>query len=275
MSEDLTKIGKEGLSYNRYLRIDDLLNLQKLESTPPEHDEMLFIITHQAYELWFRQVLHDIGLAKSLIKDGHFLRLIHLLKRTETIFASLIKLVDVLETMPADDFNRFRNFLNPASGFQSGQFKLVEYALGLKNPSYLKYFENEPQWHKRLTEALHEPSVWDLSLEAFSKTFPAIEKVRRKSDFGEPYAPEEVVLEALTTVYREPNTYSSIYMVLEGLMDVDAKLKMWRYRHVLMVERMIGYQMGTGGSKGVDYLRSTLSKTCFPEIWQVRNSLGL
>lgn len=275
MAEDLTKIGKDGLSYNRYLKINDLLNLQKLESSPPEHDEMLFIITHQAYELWFRQVLHDIGLAKGIIADAHYLRLIHLLKRTATIFDSLIKLVDVLETMPADDFNRFRNFLNPASGFQSGQFKLVEYALGLKNPAYLKYFVNEPEWHQRLETALHEPSVWDLCLKAFSETFPEMKPALRTADFGEPYEPKAEVLAVIEKVYTEPNTYSSIYMALEGLMDIDAKLKMWRYRHVLMVERMIGYQVGTGGSKGVEYLRSTLSKTCFPEIWQVRNTLGI
>lgn len=275
MTDDLTKIGKDGLSYNRYLRIDDLIGLQNLESSPPEHDEMLFIITHQAYELWFRQVLHDIGLAQTIVAEGHYLRLIHLLKRTETIFSSLIKLVDVLETMPADDFNRFRNFLNPASGFQSGQFKLVEYALGLKNPGYLKYFANEPAWHERLSTALHEPSLWDRCLAAFATTFPAMASACRQQDFGRPYEPQQAVVTALTEVYRSPSDYGSIYMVCEGLMDVDAKLKMWRYRHVLMVERMIGTQMGTGGSKGVDYLRSTLSKTCFPEIWQVRNSLGL
>lgn len=275
MTEDLTTIGEDGLSYNRYLQINTLLELQKLESNPAEHDEMLFIITHQAYELWFRQIHHDIGLAKSLIADRHYLRLIHLLKRTATIFHSLIGLVDVLETMPADDFNRFRNFLNPASGFQSGQFKILEYTLGLKNPGYLKYFVNEPEWHQRLKDALHEPSVWDLCLTAFAETFPAITPALRQADYGRPYEPQQPVLEALTEVYQQPNTYSSIYMVLEGLMDIDAKLKMWRYRHVLMVERMIGFQMGTGGSKGVDYLRSTLTKTCFPEIWQVRNQLGV
>lgn len=275
MTKDLTTIAKDGLSYNRYLQIEQLIQLQKLESSPKEHDEMLFIITHQAYELWFRQIHHDMALAKTIIESSHYLRLIHLLKRTATIFHSLIGLVDVLETMPADDFNRFRNFLNPASGFQSGQFKMLEYELGLKNPGYLKYFVNEPAWHARLESALAAPSVWDLCLKSFAQTFPAITPALRTGDYGRPYEPQEAVLEALTTVYREPNTYSSIYMVLEGLMDIDAKLKMWRYRHVLMVERMIGFQPGTGGSKGVEYLRSTLSKTCFPEIWQVRNLLGL
>lgn len=272
--KDLKVLSKDSLSYKNYLKVDELLSLQNPLSKPEEHDETLFIIIHQVYELWFKQILHEIDLGKSILNKNFSLRIIHLLKRIEAILNTLLNQVDILETMPPDDFNRFRNYLNPASGFQSCQFKLAEYKLGIKNSAYLKFFENEPKSLFQLKKALGEPSLYDCFLIALKKNNYKVPDSVVQRDFSKPYIPNEVVESIFEEIYKNPYQNSEVYLSLESLIDIDEKLRLWRYRHVIMVERLIGNMQGTGGSKGVEYLKSTLDKMCFPEIWQVRNKLG-
>ena len=270
MTEGLTEPKQGQLTYNSYLKVDDLISLQKLESKPPQHDEMLFIIIHQAYELWFKQILHEVKAINSFLAQDDLLAVFKCCRRVIQIQDLLVKQVDILETMTPNDFNHFRSLLNPASGFQSAQFRVFEFQLGLKRQSYLRYHKNDPVATQALEEALAAPTLYDHVLACLHRLGLDIPKVLLERDVTLPHQESDALARLFGSIYRHSENNYHVYLLLELLMDIDQKLIAWRWRHVSMVERIIGHTIGTGGSMGVDYLTSTLKKRCFPEVWSAR-----
>ncbi|MEO6990830.1 MAG: tryptophan 2,3-dioxygenase family protein [Candidatus Baltobacteraceae bacterium] len=254
--------GPEKLTYGSYLQIEGLLSLQHLLSDPPQHDELLFIIVHQAYELWFRQTLHEIEAAMSHLDRDELLRVAKNFRRIHAIQRLLVSQFDVLETMTPVEFNSFRDRLNPASGFQSAQFREIETLCGVGKSAYLHYFEPTAAERARLERRLGQPTFYD-----------ALKGTLARRGFAVSTAQELVA--SFKAIYEgaEERDYD-LYLLLEDFIEFDERLLLWRNRHVLMVERMIGMKKGTGGSLGVSYLQKTLVNRLFPELWEVRTSLG-
>jgi tryptophan 2,3-dioxygenase len=256
----LTDRAEEGLpTYASYLRIPELLSLQQLRSEPPVHDELLFIVVHQAYELWFKQLLFELGAARDAMVADLVGRARHLLERVHAIERVLIEHIEVLQTMTPQDFLEFRAVLTPASGFQSAQFRELEFVSGLADERFLDDLAADPSERERLARRLGEPTLWD--------GFVALMEIH---GFPMPDDDAEARAASLVAMAREQG---EVFAVSEGLLDHDESLATWRYLHVLMVEREIGAKRGTGGSSGVGYLRSTLDKRCFPELWGLRSRL--
>jgi len=267
------------LTYSNYLRLDELLSLQSPRSEGPEHDEMLFIVIHQVYELWFKEVLHELDLLAELfaaeVADGDdpgdtVPRILHTLKRVLSIFKTLVGQIDVLETMTPISFGSFRTRLEEASGFQSPQFRELELLLGQRDRKMLRYHEGHPEALERLERRLAEPSLYQSFLGFLGRCGHEIpgELLAPLDDAPPPEHP--AVRAALLRVYRGDDRLAQ---VCERLVDLDEGLQEWRYRHVKMVERTIGSKRGTGGSSGVAYLRSTLFQPIFPDLWAVRAEL--
>ena len=271
---DLIKPKKDTLTYDKYLKINELLSLQNVLSDPPEHDEMLFIIIHQSYELWFKQIMHEVLRCQSFIDSDNLLPVLRSMKRIDSIQKVLVKKVDILETMAPDEFNLFRGKLNPASGFQSHQFRIFEYKLGLKNKAYFKYFQHEPEVLSKLERAIQEPSLYDSFLRYLKRQGFGIPDEVLNRNLSEPHQLNQKVVDVFEKIYRNNLEHHSIYSLLECLIDMDEQFTIWRYRHMLMVQRMIGNLSGTGGSLGAKYLATTLQKQLYPEIWEVRNRIG-
>jgi tryptophan 2,3-dioxygenase len=237
------------LSYGSYLKVPALLDLQ--QGLSEEHDELLFIVVHQVYELWFKVLLHELEAARDALFAGDAFAALHCLKRVRVIERLLVEQLEVLETMSPQDFLAFRSELAPASGFQSVQFRELEFISGLKNPAYLKRLEADTEERTRLERRLAEPTLWD--------AFQAI--VERQ---GSP---------PLEEVLRHRQRHAELFELAESLLDHDEAFAHWRSRHVLMVERQIGGKSGTGGSTGAEYLRTTLDKRFYPELWELRSRL--
>jgi tryptophan 2,3-dioxygenase len=245
------RFGEEGreLSYGTYLKVQELLELQKGMSQ--EHDELLFIVAHQVYELWFKVVLYELEASRDRIDADDIFFARHYLHRVHVVERLLIEQIDVLETMSPQDFLAFRSKLAPASGFQSVQFREIEFLSGLKEPKYLERLEATAEEKARLHRRLDEPSLDD----AFRRLLE-----RR----GSPSLPD---------VFRDRERHGDLFDLCEALIDHDEAFAHWRARHVLMVERQIGGKTGTGGSSGAQYLRTTLGKRFYPELWDVRSQL--
>lgn len=252
---------KDSLTYGSYLKINDLLKLQHPLASPAAHDEMLFIVIHQVYELWFKLVIFEAdSLIKNLEKD-RFLQCFHSLERICEVFRVLIQQLDVLETMTPVEFNRFRSKLNPASGFQSLQFRELELLSGAALSDYHKFLDIEPEWKSTLDTRGEKPSLRT----AFVGALKRHQKLQ-----GDTF---EEVVDAVRTIYEESEK-SEFQTLCEFLIRYDELISLWRFRHVQMVERMIGMKHGTGGSLGVPYLQGTLRKRFFPELWQARTKMG-
>ena len=251
--------GEGLLTYGEYLRVPELLGLQRLRSDPPVHDELLFIVVHQAYELWFKQLLFELESVRDRLFDGDTERARHFLERVHAIERVLIEHIEVLETMSPLDFLAFRDHLAPASGFQSAQFRELEFVSGLKDGRVLDDLAASPEERVRLERRLAEPTLWDgfcSLLERHGLPMPADDEERRAA--------------SLVMMARQQR---DLFAVSEGLLDHDENVARWRSLHVLMVEREIGAKSGTGGSSGVAYLRTTLGKRFFPELWGLRSAL--
>ncbi len=259
------------ITYSSYLELDQLLALQRPRSTGPEHDEMLFIIIHQTYELWFKEILHEVDRAHGLLSDGDGARASHTLKRIRTILKTLVGQVDILETMTPLEFQSFRDMLETASGFQSFQFRELEFALGYKRPALLDRFPPESAAHRQLAARLYQPSLWDGFVDFVAAAGHPVPARDPERDPREPTRPSPELQEALLGVYRADPMVAGL---CELMVDIDEGLQEWRYRHVKMVERTIGDRPGTGGSPGVRYLRQTLFVSCFPDLWAIRSRLG-
>ena len=249
------------LTYGSYLRVDELLSLQHERSSPPHHDELLFIIIHQVYELWFRQMLHEIEAAMRNLAAGELLRVAKQFRRIHAIQRLLEQQVDVLETMTPQEFNSFRDGLNPASGFQSAQFREIEFLCGLPKTSYLKFLDPTSAERLRLERRLAEPTLYD-----------ALKSLLVRHGFG--VDSPAALIATFKAIYEHEEAHYALYMLLEDLIEFDERMLLWRGRHVRMVERMIGMKTGTGGSLGARYLHTTLDKRFFPELWAVRTELG-
>jgi tryptophan 2,3-dioxygenase len=265
---------RSDLTYGSYLKVNELLGLQRPLSEPPQHDETLFIVIHQVYELWFKQILHEVELLDRALADDQLMAFLRTAKRITTIQAVLTHQVDVLETMTPVDFNRFRDKLNPASGFQSYQFRVLEFRLGAKDPNYLKLHRGDAGALKAVQAALEAPSIYDRFLALLARRGFQVPAAVLERDVTAPYQPSPAVAAVIVKIYRESERHYDLYSTLESLMDLDEGLLLWRQRHVAMVERMIGQRKGTGGSSGAKYLAGTLGKRFFPEIWDARNWLG-
>jgi tryptophan 2,3-dioxygenase len=250
------------LSYGTYLKIPELLELQQPISDPPAHDELLFIVVHQVYELWFKEILFELDGVRDALAADKLRRAHHFLKRIHTILTVAIEQIAVLESMSPPDFLEFRNRLAPASGFQSVQFREIEFVSGLKDPSYLERLAQDHAAQTALQRRLAEPSLWDAfcsALDARSLPMPAGDEGGRR--------------ETLLKIIRGRDSLGEEFDLCEALLGYDELLSLWRQRHVLMVERQIGSKTGTGGSTGASYLRTTLDKRFFPELWAVRSFL--
>jgi len=261
------------LTYGTYLKVPQLLALQECRSSPPHHDETLFIVVHQAYELWFKQLLHEIDTAVALLDADAVLEATRLLRRAVEIQRLLVHQVRVLETMRPQDFLGFRALLNPASGFQSVQFRELEFRLGTKHPELLRHLDCEPAERARLERRLAEPSVGDALDALLVRQGFAREPDPGPNPDGRARS-EAWRLTALGRIYSEPDAFPDLGALAEVLIELDECVALWRFHHVQMVERMIGAKRGTGGSDGVGYLQSTLAKRAFPDLWGVRTRLG-
>jgi tryptophan 2,3-dioxygenase len=258
------------LTYISYLRLDELLALQRPRSDGPEHDEMLFIVIHQVYELWFKQVLHELRHLRHAFESGDGTGALATLKRVLTILKTLVAQVDVIETLTPTAFNSFRARLESASGFQSHQFRELEFLLGHKRPELVKHYEAGSKPRAVLEALMTEPTVFDAFLYYLSQHGHAVPRAALERDLREPIRPSPEVQELLLAVYKR-NDFTA--QVCERLVDFDEGLQEWRYRHVKMVERTIGAKPGTGGSAGAAYLRDTLFKPLFADLWEIRSRL--
>ena len=255
------------LTYNSYLGIEELLKLQKPISDGPEHDEMLFIIIHQTYELWFKQLIHEFQQAQKALESGDTYYSLSLLGRIRTILKVCVAQIDILETMTPLQFNAFRSYLSSSSGFQSAQFRKVEALLGRRDSKMASHLP--PKVQEEIAELTKSNSLWDSTLIFLTKRGHQIPDEVLKRDKSQGYAENKAVQDVLLKLHRnDPETS----IVCERLVDIDEGLQEWRYRHVKMVERTIGQKIGTGGSSGVGYLSGTLSKPVFPDLWQIRSS---
>jgi tryptophan 2,3-dioxygenase len=260
----------KSLTYTSYLRLDELLSIQTPKSTGPsgpEHDEMLFIIIHQVYELWFKEILHELDYLQALLRSNEPARVAHTTRRILAILKTIVAQLDVLETMTPLEFNAFRSFLDAASGFQSAQFREIEFVLGYKRESVFNYYPvNSPPWNQ-LKMRYTQPTLWDAFLSYLVLNGYPVPTEQLNRDVTQSIKPAPAIQAILIDLYRENATARNI---CENLVDMDEGFQEWRYRHVKMVERTIGIKSGTGGSAGAQYLVTTL-KPFFPDLWMIRS----
>lgn len=249
-----------GITYADYLKLDQLLSAQQPLSEL--HDEMLFIVIHQTKELWMKQMLHELVFAIRLLGDDRFAEACKAMARIGRIQAVMTLSWDVLSTLTPVDYLKFRHVLGTSSGFQSAQFREIEYRLGLRDPAYLEHYAEHTPERLRLQAALDQPSLRDAAIAALE---------RAGFDIGDRSV--EALAAAWLQVYRDAERWFELYELAEKLVDIDDALASWRHKHVLTVERIIGNKRGTGGSAGASYLRSTLDKRVFPELWALRTDL--
>ncbi len=258
------------LTYAGYLKLEELLSLQQPRSAGPEHDEMLFIVIHQVYELWFKEMLHELTYLETLLRGNETSRALHTLKRSLTVLKVMVAQIDVLETMTPLEFLSFRDRLESGSGFQSFQFRELEFLLGTKNPAAIGRYPEGSEPRRRLETRYRQPTLWDALLAYLAKNQYPVPPTLLARDVTQPPEPSREVQQILITVYR---TNPAVSSVCERLVDLDEGFMEWRYRHVKMVQRTIGTKPGTGGTGGAEYLATTLNKPAFPDLWAIRTEL--
>jgi len=256
------------MTYGGYLALDELLSAQRPISDL--HDEMLFVIIHQTKELWLKQIIHELKLALELVRKDALIQVHKGLSRVSRIQAVMTLSWDVLATMTPADYTSFRDVLGSSSGFQSAQFRQMEYLLGIKDGTHLRHQDEQSQWYVELDRSLREPSLWDEANSALARAGIALPAEVLERDWSETYRPSEAVEAAWAEVYRDTARWWSFYQLAEKLVDIDDALATWRHKHAVTVERIIGMKMGTGGTPGVSYLQSTVGKRAFPELWSLR-----
>jgi tryptophan 2,3-dioxygenase len=257
-------------TYGSYLKIDDLLSLQQPRSAGPEHDEMLFIIIHQVYELWFKELLHEFDHVMRLLEEDRSHRAQHTLKRILTILKVMVAQLDILETMTPLEFLSFRARLEAASGFQSDQFRQIEFLLGVKSEATRQRFQEGSRARAALERRYREPTLWDAFLRYLSREGYDVPRSHLARDVTAAVQASPEIQRLLIDVYRRDVKNAEL---CERLVDLDEGIQEWRYRHVKMVERTIGAKPGTGGSQGAAYLRETIGRPIFPDLWAIRSQL--
>lgn len=258
------------VTYGSYLAVDELLALQRPRSEGPEHDEMLFIVIHQVYELWFKQVLHEVDHVIELLGAREAHRAQHTLKRVLTILKVLVAQLDILETMTPLEFQSFRQRLEAASGFQSDQFRQLEFVLGNKSRAAIERFGAGTRARAALERRFGTPTLWDAFLRYLSREGHALPDAALARDVTAKIEPSLEIQATLIELYRTDPKHAEM---CERLVDLDEGLQEWRYRHVKMVQRTIGAKTGTGGSSGAQYLATTLMTPIFPDLWEIRSRL--
>jgi tryptophan 2,3-dioxygenase len=248
------------LSYNEYLKVPELIGLQNTLSEPTSHDELLFIVIHQTYELWFKQILHEIDASINWLKENRTFRANHSLKTVAAIGKVVVSQIHILETMAQIGFLEFRDKLNPASGFQSTQFREIEFVSGAKDERMMNHFKEDSFAFERLSKRFAAPSLADEFWNLLSR-----------KDFA--VGTNEEKVQTIIEILKHPEKHADFFIMQDLLIEHDENISLWRYNHVLMVERMLGMKPGTGGSEGAGYLRTTLSKKFFPELWEARTHL--
>ena len=250
------------LSYNKYLKVRELIDLQETLSEPASHDELLFIIIHQTYELWFKQLLHEIDATVAWMKEGRLFRANHSLRSVISIERILVTQIHLLETMAPIGFLEFRDKLNPASGFQSMQFRELEFVSGAKDERILNSFKNDEFAFERLSKRFEDASLAD-------EFWNLLERNTLDTSSN------ETRVSSIVEILTHPEKYADLYTLQDLLIEHDELIIAWRYNHIQMVERMLGMKRGTGGSEGVGYLMTTLNKKFFPELWEARTHLSV
>ena len=262
---------KGEMDYSSYLQLEGILSQQKPLS--PEHDEMLFIILHQSSELWLKLSLFELDACIKQLQQDNLDLCFKMLSRLTTIQKQLIQSWDILSTMTPSDYSKFRNYLGSSSGFQSYQYRLLEFKLGNKNPQLADVYQHRKEIHQELTQCLNQPSIYDESLILLSKKGFAIPQEKVKRDWKQAYKPCVEVEMAWEKIYKASKGYWDLYELAEKLLDLDDRFQQWRFHHMLTVKRIIGFKQGTGGSSGVHYLQKRVGESFFPELWSVRSRL--
>ncbi len=256
------------LTYSSYLKLDELLRLQQPLSDGPEHDETLFIIIHQVYELWFKEVIHELDYLRQLLIETNTALALATFKRVLTVLKVLVAQIDILETMTPLDFLSFRDRLESGSGFQSHQFRELEFILGRRDRAAIEHFPEGSMGRQRLEARYRQGTLWDAFLRYLADSGYAVPSELLDRDVTRPIQSSEALQQILIEVYRGN---PAIVPLCERLVDLDEGIQEWRYRHVKMVERTIGTKRGTGGSAGAEYLKTTLMKPVFPDLWAIRS----
>jgi len=262
------------LTYDGYLRLDALLSAQQPLSQPEHHDELLFIIQHQTAELWLKLLVHELGAALKHLQRDEIGPVQKILARVKQVQRQLFEQWAVLETLTPTEYAQFRHVLGPASGFQSLQYRTVEFLLGNKNAEMLAVFSYAPVLQAELERVLHAPSLYDEFLRYLARAGHAVPAQCLERDFTQPHVRTPALLPMFEAIYRDPQTHWAAYALCEQLVDVEASFQLWRFRHMKTVERIIGHKRGTGGSSGVGFLSKALELTFFPELLDVRTLLG-
>ena len=259
------------MSYGDYLGLDKLLHAQSPLST--NHNELLFIIQHQTTELWMKLILHELGAAKTHIAADDLGPAFKMLARVARVMNQLIQAWDVLSTLTPSEYTAFRDTLGKSSGFQSYQYRTIEFTLGNKNAGMVQPHRHRGDLAETLERALNSPSLYDEAIRALARAWLPVDPECVERDWSQPYRPNDSVREAWLEVYRDPDHHWSLYELAEKLVDLEDNFRQWRFRHVTTVERVIGAKTGTGGTAGVAYLRKMLEVRLFPELWDVRTHL--
>jgi len=261
----------KSMSYGDYLHLDQVLHAQHPLS--PDHNELLFIIQHQTSELWMKLMLHELGAAIRCVASDELGSAFKMLARVSKIMEQLVHAWDVLATMTPPEYSAIRPYLASSSGFQSAQYRCIEFALGNKNAAMLKPHQHRPDLLATVLAAYAAPSLYDEALRLLARRGIAVPASHTQRDWTQPYCANSDVEQAWLVVYRDPKAYWDLYQLGEELTDLEDAFRLWRFRHVTTVERVIGFKRGTGGTGGVSYLRKMLDVVLFPEIWSLRTSL--
>lgn len=258
------------MSYTEYLALDPILGAQNTQTAA--HDEMLFIIQHQTSELWMRLALHELSTARMHLVEGRFPPALKMLARVSRIFEQLNNAWDVLRTMTPSEYTMFRDSLGASSGFQSHQYRLIEFILGNRNRAMLRVYEHRPELHNMLRQELHDQSLYHVVMDRLAEVVKT-EFPEETYQLDKPHAHSDAVMQAWTVVYQSPEEHWTLYELAEKLVDLEDYFRRWRFNHVTTVERIIGFKRGTGGTSGVKYLKKMLEVELFPELWNLRGQL--
>jgi len=273
LEEGIVRDFSRNLSYGEYLDLGRVLGAQHPRAVPARHDELLFIIQHQTSELWLKLMMHELRSARDLIRADQPQPALKRFARVKAIQVTLTEQWSVLATLTPSEYAEFRSFLATGSGFQSWQYRTVEFLLGNKNPDMLRVFEHDAEVHAGLAAALHEPSVYDEVLAWLARGGHPVPLEVLERDWSQPYTSHEGVVEVLAAIYSDPASHWGVYEMCEELVDIEDNFQTWRFRHLTTVERIIGSKPGTGGSSGVPFLRRALDLTFFPELYEVRSRI--
>jgi len=270
LEEGISTDFAQAMSYGDYLDLDTLLSAQHPRSRPPQHDELLFIVQHQVAELWLKLLLHELHSARALLAADELSPALKRLARVKHVQKQLVEQWDVLATLTPSEYALIRPFLATSSGFQSHQYRAVEFLLGNKNADMVRVFEHSPVEHDSLQRLLGEPTLYDEFLRYLSRRGYAVPAAVLERDVTQPYRLDADLVEVFAGVYASPATHWGVYETCEELVDIEDLFQQWRFRHLQVVSRTIGHKVGTGGSSGVDFLRRALDLTFVPELYAVR-----